>query len=172
MLGPQHDSQRALFSCGVESLDRYLKQQAGQDNRKRVTVPYVLLAPDGLIAGYYTLSADGIRADDLPAELVKQLKLPSYDRLPATLIGRLARNVAFKGQGVGRELLADALKLALQVTEQIASMAVIVEAKDEKAARFYSSFGFIRFPDTPNRLYIPMQTVRKALPSSSSAAGS
>jgi hypothetical protein len=64
---------RASFSCGVEALDRYLQQQAGQDARKRVAPPYVLLSEDGRIAGFYTLSADNIRIDDFPPDLVKKL---------------------------------------------------------------------------------------------------
>jgi hypothetical protein len=73
----------------VESLDRYLKQQASQYAKKRAAVPYVLVSEDGRIAGYYTLSSDNIRADDLPPELVKKLKLPRYPVIGATLIGRL-----------------------------------------------------------------------------------
>ncbi len=123
------------------------------------------------MAGYFTLSADGIRADDLPPELLKPLKLPRYDTLPAALIGRLARNIEFRGQGLGAELLADALKLALHVSESVASVAVIVDAKDQGAEQFYNSFGFRSFPQTKNKLFLPMQTIRMSLPVTVTATG-
>ena len=140
-----------------------MRQQAGQDARKRVAAPYVLLSEDGRIAGFYTLSAETIRGDDLSPDLVKKLKLPRYDVFPATLIGRLARDLSFKGQGLGNTLLADALHLALETSKTIASLAVLVDAKDENARRFYSDFGFLSFPGTASRLFIPMQTIQQSL---------
>ena len=99
----KHD--RAAFSCEQESLERYLKERATQEIKKRVAAVYVL-TPDGkTIAGYYTLSQYAIEAGELPPELVQQLHLPRYDKLPATLLGRLARSKQFKGSGLG-ELLA------------------------------------------------------------------
>lgn len=81
--------ERSRFACGVEALDRYLRVQAGQDARRRVAAPYVLLEPPSpAVIGFYTLSNTAVRAADLPATLVK--KLPRYPVLPATLLGRLA----------------------------------------------------------------------------------
>lgn len=119
---------------------------------------------DERIAGYYTLSSDNIRVDDLPAELVKRLKLPHYPFFGATLIGRLARDLVFKGQGVGELLLVDALKRSLAMSLNIASVAVIVDAKDDRAVAFYSGFGFTPFPESAKRLYLPMQTIAKLYP--------
>ncbi len=155
----------------MEPLDRYLKEQATQDAKKRVAAPYVLTSADGRIAGYYTLSSDNIRVDDIPAELIKQLNLPRYPVVGATLIRRLARDLSFRGQGIGEVLLVDALKKALESSKQIASAAV-VDAKDDKAHAFYSAFGFIGFPETVKRLFLPMQTIEELFqqPSTSSAA--
>ncbi len=145
----------------MEALDRYLKQQAKQDKRKRVAVPYVLLSADNHIAGFYTLSSDNIRVDDLPPDTVKKFRLPHYEAVPATLIGRLARDLSFKGQGIGEVLLIDALKVAWETSSLIASMAVLVDAKDANARRFYQDFGFLSFPETTNRLFLPMQTIQE-----------
>lgn len=123
-------------------------------------------AGDDRIAGYYTLSSDNIRLDDVPPELVKQLNLPRYPVLGATLIGRLARDLDFKGQGLGEILLVDALKRSLAMSRQIASAAVIVDAKDDKAHAFYRSFGFIAFPDSSNRLFLAMRTITTLYPES------
>jgi hypothetical protein len=86
----KHD--RAGFLCEQESLDRYLKEHATQEIKKRAAAVYVL-APDGkTIAGNYTLSQYAIEAGESPPELVQQLHLPRYDKLPAIMLGRLARS--------------------------------------------------------------------------------
>ena len=158
----KHD--RAAFSCEQESLDRYLKERATQEIKKRVAAVYVL-TPDGkTIAGYYTLSQYAIEADELPPELVQQLHLPRYDKLPATLLGRLARRKLFKGRGLGELLLMGALKRALEHSRNIASVAVVVDAIDENARGFYRRYGFIDILNRPNRLFMAMKTVAQLFP--------
>ena len=155
---------RAAFSCEQESLDRYLKEHATQEIKKRVAAVYVL-TPDGkTIAGYYTLSQYAIEAGELPPELVQQLHLPRYDKLPATLLGRLARSKQFKGRGLGELLLMGAMKRALEHSRDIASVAVVVDAIDENAHAFYRRYGFIDIPNHPNRLFVPMKTVAQIFP--------
>ena len=158
----KHD--RAAFSCEQESLDRYLKEQATQEIKKRVAAVYVL-TPDGkAIAGYYTLSQYAIDAGELPPELVQQFHLPEYDKLPATLLGRLARSKELRGRGLGELLLMGALKRALEHSRNIASVAVVVDAIDENAHAFYRRYGFIEIPNRPNRLFLPMKTVAQIFP--------
>jgi len=153
------DHDRSAFSCGVEPLDRYLKQQAGQDARRNVAVPFVLVAADQRIAGYYTLSATALKGDDLPPELVKKLRLPRYPELPATMLGRLAVDSGFRGQRLGEFLLLHALRRAWIGSQQVASLGVIVDAKDESARQFYLHYHFLSFPENPRRLFLPMKTV-------------
>ena len=155
---------RAAFSCEQESLNSYLKERAGQDIQKRVAAVYVLTSDGKTIAGYYTLSQYSIEASEFPAELVQQLRLPKYDKLPATLVGRLARSKNFKGAGLGEILLMDALKRAFELSKEIASLAVVVDAIDEQARLFYRTYGFIDVPGHQNRLFIPMQTVAQLFP--------
>jgi predicted GNAT family N-acyltransferase len=165
LLAAKHD--RAAFSCEHERLNLYLRQQAGQDVRKRVAAVYVL-TPDGkIVAGYYTLSQFSIDAGEIPEDLARKLRVPKYDRLPATLLGRLARSEQFRGAGLGEILLSDALKRALEHSRKIASFSVLVDAKDQKAADFYRSYGFTDLPDHPNRLFMPMQTVEESFGRSS-----
>jgi len=95
---------------------------------------------------------------------VTKLKLPRYDYVGATLIGRLARDLSFKGQGIGELLLVDALKTALSMVKRIASVAVVVDAIDEKAHAFYSEFGFTPFPESKKRLFMPMKTIKELFP--------
>lgn len=153
----KHD--RTAFSCEQEPLVDYLRQQASQDVRKHVAAVFVL-TPDGkTIAGYYTLSQYAVDLDDMPDDLVKKLRLPRYRQLPATLLGRLARNLKFKNQGIGELLLMSALRGALAHSRSIASVAVIVDAKDEPAKKFYQGYGFMELPEHPNRLFLPMKTI-------------
>ena len=153
----KHD--RAAFSCEQEALVTYLRQQANQDTKKRVAAVFVL-TPDGkTIAGYYTLSQYAIDAGSVPEEISKKFGFPKYRELPATLLGRLARSSDFKGQGVGELLLMGALKQALAQSKGIASTAVVVDAKDDRARAFYRRYGFLDLPDHPNRLFLPMETI-------------
>lgn len=153
VLGPQHD--RTGFESGVEPLDRYFRAQAGQDARKNMAAAFVLVLHGGTIGGYYTLSATGVNLEDLPAQITR--KLPRYPLVPATLLGRLAVDRRHRGKGYGRFLLADALSRS--VRSEIASFAVIVDAKDASARRFYERESFLTFPDQPMRLFLPMADI-------------
>ena len=154
-LGPQHD--RGAFSCGAEPLDRYFRSQATQDARKSIAAPFVLVLPDGSVGGYYTLSATAVKLDALPDSVAR--RLPRYPLVPATLLGRLAVDLRYRGLGYGRFLLADALYRS--VRSEIASFAVIVAAKDEAARRFYIRESFLPLPDQPARLFLPMRDIAK-----------
>ena len=155
-LGRQHD--RSAFTCGSVPLDQYLRERARQDAEKFVAAPFVLLREGSqAILGYYTLSASSISAAEIAPELAK--KLPRYKLLPVTLVGRLAIDQSVKGQGRGAFLFMDALRRCALHAEQVAAMAVVVDAKDAAAVAFYAHFGFVALDATPTRLYIPMKTV-------------
>ncbi len=129
-----------------------------------MAVPHVLVSHDGRIAGYYTLSSANIRLDDFPDEL--QVRLPKYPTLGATLIGRLARDLNFRGQGVGELLLIDALKVALMMSRKIASVAVVVDAKNDNARHFYTKLGFVAFSAAANKLFLRMEAIERLFPTS------
>ena len=151
---------RTNFSCEVESLEKYFKTQASQDVRKHVAAVFVL-ADGSEILGYYTLSSYAIDATELPPEHVRGL--PGYPRLPAILIGRLARDRKFRGQGIGERLLVDALEQCRENTARVGAVAVVVDAENENARQFYASFGFIPFPDHPNKLFMLMSTIKASM---------
>ena len=138
-LAKTHD--RAAFSCGIDALDNYLKTQASQDVAKRVAVCFVLTPDAKTVVGFYSLSQYSVDLVDLPADIAT--KLPKYPEVPATLLGRLAISEAFRGQRLGEFLLLDALYRSWQQSKQVASAAVIVDAKDEAARRFYEHFEFL-----------------------------
>lgn len=153
---------RAAFSCGVEGLDRYLKQQARQDVERRLASCHVLHEEGSAsIQGYYTLSATSINLDELP-ESVRR-RVPRYDRgLPAALLGRLAVDERFRGRRLRELLLADAVQRILD--SPIAVAALVVDAIGADAARFYERYGFRPFADDPLRLYLPLPADRPVFP--------
>jgi predicted GNAT family N-acyltransferase len=154
-LAPAH--QRTAFSSGVEALDLYLHKQAGQDAKRHVAAPFILRQPpENQVLGYYTLSASAIDTRDLPAELAK--KMPRYGSLPVILLGRLAVATSMKGRGLGEFLLMDGLQRSAR--SEIAAMALIVDAKDDKAQAFYQHFNFIPLQHQPRRLFLPMSTIK------------
>jgi GNAT superfamily N-acetyltransferase len=153
-----HD--RKSFDCGNEDLNRYLREQARQDAEKRVAAPFIFTQPNSSsVLGFYTLSASIISVNELPPDLMK--RLPRYGQLPVTLLGRLAVDRSVGGQGVGEFLLVDALRRSLEAAQQIAAMAVVVDAKDERAESFYRHFDFQPFQQTPLRLFLPMGQIAK-----------
>lgn len=122
-------------------------------------MPFVLTPARGgaSILGYYTLSSYGIDVGELPADIAK--KLPRYPLIPATLLGRLAVDRRYQGQGIGEFLLMDALRRALSQSTGIAAAAVVVDAIDEGAAKFYRHFGFVAFPSIAGHLFLPMKMI-------------
>jgi predicted GNAT family N-acyltransferase len=146
---------RAGFRCGVSELDTYLEQRAGQDIQRKLAAVFVLTADSKTIAGFYTLSAHSIAGADLPLEVAK--RLPRFP-LPVTLLGRMAVAEALQGSGLGEYLLLDALNRALRGSRQVASWAVVVDAK-AGARSFYLKHDFIPLPASPDRLFLPMKTI-------------
>lgn len=152
-LGFRHD--RASFTCGIEPLDRYIQRQARQDADRKLATIFVLTSDGVTIAGFYSLSSQTIMADELPAPLAS--KLPGFP-LPATLIGRMAVSASLRGQRLGEYLLMDALRRAWLATQQVASWAVTVDAK-QGAREFYIRYGFIAMVQRPDRLFFPMSSI-------------
>lgn len=155
-LNPTHD--RTGFECGVDALDRYLKRQAKQDSKRRIARVFVATKPDNpsSVIGYYTLSTLSIELNQLPEKLAR--KLPRH-QVPAALIGRLAVSKAAQGQGIGKMLLADAIKRTLAVGDQIAIYAMVVDVIDDSVKGFYEQFGFTQLSDDSPRLFLPLKSI-------------
>jgi hypothetical protein len=156
-LTKQHD--RAGFCCTSAPLTTYLQQMARKDAERHVAAVFVMVeeSAPATIVGYYTLSAFTVNVTELPEAM--QTKLPRYPRLPATLLGRLARDERFPG--TGSLLLMDALARAHQKSAEIASLAVVADAKDAAALTFYRKFGFAQLGSDPNRVFLPMGTIEE-----------
>lgn len=151
---------KGSFDCGIESLNEFFKKYAGQNQRLSIEITYVSVLPDqNRIVGYYTLSSGSIQFQNMPTELSK--KLPRYP-VPVVRIGRLARDSSVKGQGLGTLLLMNACERILRISEELGIHGIEVDAKDEKAKRFYQSFGFQELLDDELHLYISLKVIRSA----------
>lgn len=155
----KHD--RSQFSCGVAALDEWFRLRAGQDERRNVARVFVAIDDRLGVVGFYSLSSFTLSIADLPSEHVR--RLPRYDAIPAALIGRLARDQRVRGQRIGDLLLADAVRRILGAGRSIAVFAIVVEAKDDRAAAFYRNFGFESFPSRARRLFMTAQAAAAAL---------
>lgn len=155
----KHD--RRVFSSGSAALDDWFHLRAGQDEKRNVVRVFVAIDDRLGVVGFYSLSTFTLTIVDLPPEHSK--RLPRYDLIPAALIGRLARDLRVRGQGIGDLLLADAIRRVLAAASTLAVFAIVVEAKDEPAAAFYRDFGFTLFPSQPFRLFIPVADAIEAM---------
>lgn len=151
---------REDFECGQIALDEYLKKQANQDIRKKLSACFVILENVETVEkvkGYYTLSNTSINRKHIPESLQK--KFPrSYQSIPATLLGRLARDKSVAGRGHGEKLLIDALYRSHLASKELGSFAVVVDPIDEKAEKFYAEYGFKKLPDS-GKMFLAMRTV-------------
>ena len=155
-LGNNHN--RAAFSCGTDDLDNYFRRQASQDTKRRIARIFVVRSESDneTVLGYYTLSALSIDLSALPSDFAK--KLPKHP-IPAALIGRLAVSSESQRTGIGKLLLADAIKRTLAVSDDIAVYAMIVDALNTEAEAFYRSFGFTKLSSDTNRLFLPLKSI-------------
>ena len=150
-----HDRQE--FDCGVHDLNQYIQRFARQNQDKDVGRTFVAIDEDSLrVWGYYTVSAASVEFDEYP----ESARLPQYP-IPAILLGRLAVDKQTQGKGLGPDLLIHALKLARSHAESLAVRAVVVEAIDERAQRFYQRYGFEPLKKQGRHLYLTMAKIRK-----------
>ncbi len=151
---------RKDFDCGKELLNSYLKNQAGQDVKRKLSACFILIENNtGFIQGYYTLSNNSISLSSFSEQIQK--KLPkSYTSIPTTLLGRLAIDKKFQGQGIGKILLIDALKKSYSISKEIGSFGIVVDPIDDEAKSFYQKYNFIELPDS-KKMFIATKTLKE-----------
>jgi predicted GNAT family N-acyltransferase len=171
---PLEDEDRAAFQCGNEELDKYFHERASRDMRNKLAAIFIMVAKDDpkTIIGFFTLSSQQVRCDNLPQDIQK--KTGRYTVVGATLLGRMAIAKQFQGQKHGRRLLFAALYEAWKATHHVMSFAVVVDAKSADVIPFYEKYGFRKLEG--NRLIMMMKTIEqtfiKDTASPSSAASS
>lgn len=155
-----HD--RSAFDCGESKLNEFLRIKAARHQVQRMSRTFVLTddAEPRCILGYYTLSNSQIARAQLSEAEARVL--PRHP-IPAVLLARLAVDHRRQGKHYGQWLLMDAVKRSVLVGQQSGVYALLVDAKDQAAKRFYERFGFGAIAGHPLTLYLPLETGLRVL---------
>ncbi|MEK8016282.1 MAG: GNAT family N-acetyltransferase [Candidatus Parabeggiatoa sp.] len=156
---------RADFDCGEPALNEYLQKFASQNAAQDISRTFVMLSATHSqktqkILGFYTLTVGQINFESLPVNCIK--KIPRYP-IPIARLARLAIDQSLQGQHLGQKLLMDALRRCARISNDIGLFGIIVDAKHDKAKKFYQKYGFVEIQDEPLTLFIRMSTVFKML---------
>ena len=143
------DDDTASFDCGVPVLNDWLRRRALVNHLSGASRTYVA-AEGNRIAGFYCLSAGAIEHASAPGKIRRNMPEP----IPVIVMGRLAVDLAYQHKGMGPALLQHAMERAQQTAETIGIRALLVHAKDERAAALYAKFGFVPSPLDPLMLMV------------------
>jgi GNAT superfamily N-acetyltransferase len=146
------------FDCGAPSLSDWLTRQALKNEASGASRTYVVCI-DNTVVGYYSLATGAVVRDEAP----KPLQRNTPDPIPVMVLGRLAVDRRYQGQGIGKALLRDAMLRVLQAAEIVGVRAILVHALSEDAKRFYLTHGFLESPLAPMTLCLALGTLRQAL---------
>lgn len=162
----RHD--RKGFRCGVTAVDNYFRNTANKLAKAGNVRLYVMVVPDGAVAGFYTLNAHAVCYEALPARYARSR--PAHGSIPAALISMMGRDARYRGTGIGGDLLFDALARIARAADHIGIAVVMLDVLDcgdpERVARrraLYEGYGFMPLPSNPRRLFLPVGTVQRLL---------
>lgn len=142
------------FDCGVPVLNDWLAQRALK-NESKFSRTYVVCAGNR-VAAYFCIAAGAVERAATPGKLRRN----APEIVPVSVIGRLAVDRAYAGRGLGSDILADALRRIAVASQSIGIGAVMVQAKDENAMRFYMACAeFLEYPAESRTLFLPIETV-------------
>lgn len=151
-LSAEHDL--SAFDCGESVLNDWLRQRAAK-NESRFSRTYVV-CEGAQVVGYYCISAGAVERAAAPGKVRRN----APNSIPISIIGRLAVSRTHAGRGLGADLLSDALRRVAVASQSIGIGAVLVQAKDEAAKRFYLACAeFEEYPAESRTLYLPIETV-------------
>jgi hypothetical protein len=148
------------FKSGKEPLDDWLRKHALESEGKTART-YVVCEKNTVVVGYYCISTGSVERRALPSKMKRERGLPH--QVPVAIIGRLARDISYKGKGLGLDLLQDALIRILSASRIVGVRAVLVHALDDVAVAFWKDNEFIACPVGSNAFYFPIETVESAL---------
>jgi len=148
------DHDPADFDCGEPALNDWLRHRALK-NESRFSRTYVVCEGDKVVA-YYCISAGAVERAMAPGKMRRN----APDTIPVSVIGRLAVTRGHAGQGLGADILSDALRRIAAASQTIGIASVLIQAKDDAAKRFYMRCAeFIEYPGDSRTLFLPIETV-------------
>ena len=156
-LSEDHDLSE--FHSGKDALDDWLQRKA-RSSEKDGAARTLVLCDDTKVIGFYSLSASSVERVRVPGNLRRNMPSP----IPVILLGQFAVHTDYQGRGIGKDLLADALKRAVKAASFIGARAVMLMALDAKAKQFYEGYGFKAFSDDePFMMYMRLSVVEAML---------
>jgi GNAT superfamily N-acetyltransferase len=153
---------RASFDCGEPELNTFLRQHARQSHDKGAVKTFVAIstADSKTILGFYSLCPASLMYARTP-EIVRK-GLARHD-VPVFRLARLAVNRFYQGRGLGGRLLLAAGRRCLLAAEEVGGVALLIDAKNDRVANWYASYGALALADAPLSLLLPLATIRTAL---------
>lgn len=148
------------FDSGKPELDDWLRNSA-MDSEGRSARTYVVCQRERIVVGYYCISTGSVQRRELPPKIKRARGTPK--QVPIAIIGRLARDRRFAGQGLGKDLLQDALRRILAASRIIGVRAVLVQALDAQAANFWKGHEFVECPIGSQTFCLPLETIAEAI---------
>ncbi len=162
----RHD--RSAFSCGIDQVDNYFRKTANKLFKANNIRLYVMVSPEGDVAGFYSINAHSVHYEDLPKRFARTR--PSHGQIPAAFISMIGRDLRYRGEGIGDLLLADALMRIARASQSVGIAVVKLDVLDcgdpvrtERRKALYAKYGFQPLQDHPLRMFLPLATVRELL---------
>lgn len=156
-LAAHHDTD--AFTCGVDSLDRWLKQRALKNQATGASRTFVVCEGGNHVLAYYALASSAVAA----AVATGRLRRNMPDPIPVVVLGRLAIDQSLQGQGIGRALVRDACLRVMAAADAIGIRGMLVHALSTEAQAFYEHVGFEPSPLEPMTLMATLADVRTGL---------
>jgi len=155
-ISKKHD--RSRFDCGEPDLNNYLKKFARQNAQNNISQTFVVVShkDSKKILGFYSFNAGSIEFNTLPQDIYK--KLPKYP-IPIARLSRLAVDKSAQKKGLGEWLVMDAFKRCVKLSKEIGIFGLVVDAKHERAKKFYFQYGFHELNTQSLTLFIPTKTI-------------
>jgi GNAT superfamily N-acetyltransferase len=153
LLHAQHQTEQ--FSCGVASLDAWLKRRALKNQIQGASRTYVACQGDRVLA-YYAIASGAVTCNEATGRLRRNIP----DPIPVVVLGRLGIDSSLHGQGLGRSLVRDAALRILQAADVIGIRGMTLQALSDDARVFYEHMGFEPSPLDPNLLMITLADLK------------
>ena len=159
-IGRQHD--RTGFDCGEPALNDYLLRHARTNHERGASKTFLAIAEtdDRAVLGYYSLSPASIEYARTP-EILRR-GLGRYD-VPGFRLGRLAVSTSMQGKGMGGQLLLSAARRCILASGEIGGLILLIDAKNDRVAGWYASYGAVALNDTPRSLVLSLEIVARLL---------
>lgn len=158
-IGKSHDRQG--FDCGDESLNDFLRRHARQSHERGGAKTFLAIDDaDGTVLGFYSLAPASLQYAEAPQ--VVSRGLAKHD-VPGFRLARLATDLRFQGHGLGGQLIAAAARRCVRAAAEVGGVMLVIDAKNERAARWYAGYGATALRDKPLTLVLSLAPLEREL---------